>query len=63
MPEKVTKAVLVNNAGSLGPISKTIDQLGVAEIRAYLDFNVVSTFALTYEPCFPPETPALQFGQ
>jgi len=43
----VQKATLVNNAGSLGPISKRIEELSLTEIRSYFDFNVVSTFALT----------------
>ncbi|KAG0200283.1 hypothetical protein BGX28_006590 [Mortierella sp. GBA30] len=42
----VTKSVLVNNAGSLGDLSKTAKEFNWQEARGYLDFNVVSLVGL-----------------
>ncbi|KAK3808680.1 MAG: sepiapterin reductase [Benniella sp.] len=42
----ITKSVLVNNAGSLGDLSKTAKEFTWKETRKYLDFNVVSFVGL-----------------
>ncbi|KAF9153171.1 hypothetical protein BGX21_001507 [Mortierella sp. AD011] len=42
----VTKSVLVNNAGSLGNLSKTAKDVTWQEARTYFDFNVVSLVGL-----------------
>ncbi|KAF9986839.1 hypothetical protein BGZ75_001342 [Mortierella antarctica] len=42
----ITKSVLVNNAGSLGDLSKTVKEFTWQEARSYLDFNVVSFVGL-----------------
>ncbi|KAF9416576.1 hypothetical protein BGZ76_004652, partial [Entomortierella beljakovae] len=42
----ITKSVLVNNAGSIGDLSKTAKEITWQEARAYLDFNVVSLVGL-----------------
>ena len=43
----VTKAVLVNNAGSLGDLSRTLEEYDVDEMAAYVNFNVTSAAVLT----------------
>ncbi|GJJ68059.1 sepiapterin reductase [Entomortierella parvispora] len=43
----VTKSVLINNAGSLGDLSKTAKEFSWQETRAYMDFNVASFVGLT----------------
>ncbi|KAI1314636.1 hypothetical protein EDD11_001935 [Mortierella claussenii] len=42
----IDKSVLINNAGSLGDLSKTAKEFTWQETRSYLDFNVVSFGAL-----------------
>ncbi|KAF9186875.1 hypothetical protein BGZ49_004140 [Haplosporangium sp. Z 27] len=42
----ITKSVLINNAGSLGDLSKTVKELTWQDARTYLDFNVVSLVGL-----------------
>ncbi|KAF9355454.1 hypothetical protein BGX26_006499 [Mortierella sp. AD094] len=42
----ITKSVLVNNAGSLGDLSKTAKEVTWQEARTYFDFNVVSLVGL-----------------
>ncbi|KAF9937253.1 hypothetical protein BGZ65_001630 [Modicella reniformis] len=42
----ITKSVLINNAGSLGDLSKTAKEVTWQETRKYLDFNVVSFVGL-----------------
>ncbi|KAF9931546.1 hypothetical protein FBU30_009931 [Linnemannia zychae] len=43
----VSKSILINNAGSLGDLSKTGKEFTWQETRAYLDFNVVSFVGLS----------------
>ncbi|KAG0228296.1 hypothetical protein BGW42_002288 [Actinomortierella wolfii] len=43
----ITKSVLINNAGSLGNLSKTAKEFSWQEAKAYLDFNVVSMIGLS----------------
>ncbi|KAG0368746.1 sepiapterin reductase [Gamsiella multidivaricata] len=43
----ISKSVLINNAGSIGDLSKTAKEMTWQETRAYLDFNVVSFVGLT----------------
>jgi sepiapterin reductase len=42
----ITKSILVNNAGSLGDLSKTAKEFTWQETRTYLDFNIVSFVGL-----------------
>ncbi|KAF9186803.1 hypothetical protein BGZ51_001599 [Haplosporangium sp. Z 767] len=42
----ITKSVLINNAGSLGNLSKTAKEFSWQEARCYFDFNVVSLVGL-----------------
>ncbi|KAF9901967.1 hypothetical protein EC991_005457 [Linnemannia zychae] len=42
----ITKSVLINNAGSLGDLSKTAKEFTWQETRTYLDFNIVSFVGL-----------------
>ncbi|KAF9080624.1 hypothetical protein BGX23_001883 [Mortierella sp. AD031] len=42
----ITKSILINNAGSLGDLSKTAKEFTWQETRTYLDFNVVSFVGL-----------------
>ncbi|KAG0254718.1 hypothetical protein BG011_005553 [Mortierella polycephala] len=42
----ITKSVLINNAGSLGDLSKTAKEFTWQEARSYFDFNVVSLVGL-----------------
>ncbi|KAF8924092.1 sepiapterin reductase [Dissophora ornata] len=57
----IVKSVLINNAGSLGNLSKTAKEVTWQETRAYLDFNVVSfvglcsTFLKSTLEAFPKE--------
>jgi len=43
MPSSVTKATLVNNAGTLGDLSHSVKDLSLNEIREYSDLNIVSS--------------------
>ncbi|CEJ04141.1 Putative Sepiapterin reductase [Rhizopus microsporus] len=42
----ITKAVLINNAGSTGDLSKKVDDYTMEEIQTYIDLNVTSYIAL-----------------
>ncbi|KAG0099783.1 hypothetical protein BGZ93_006002 [Podila epicladia] len=58
----ITKSVLVNNAGSLGDLTKTAKEFTWQEARRYFDFNVISlvglcsTFLKGTQAAFPKET-------
>ncbi|OZJ05565.1 hypothetical protein BZG36_01714 [Bifiguratus adelaidae] len=43
----ITKAVLINNAGTLGPLSKKMSEYNTKEIHDYFNLNVVSFAALS----------------
>eukprot|EP00729_Bicosta_minor_P015377 gene15377-9455_t len=47
--EPAAAAMLVNNAASVGDLSKTVEQIGadIGMMKAYFDFNVVACMALT----------------
>ncbi|KAG0262620.1 hypothetical protein DFQ27_002241 [Actinomortierella ambigua] len=45
--QPITKSILVNNAGSLGDLTKTAKEFSWQDARKYLDFNVVSMIGLS----------------
>lgn len=49
LPSNGGAFTLINNAASVGDLSKTVEQLGddIATVKAYFDFNVTSCMALT----------------
>lgn len=64
-PDRYSRAVLVNNAGSLGHISFVDELPSLAKLKSEMDFNVTSAlwlssrFTSLFGACGPPEGRAL----